>query len=90
MKEIVVKEVLGVNPSIEDAIILKEMINDSLDESITLDFSELQSLPCAFFANLLTDIMYKRGREKVISNLKVKNLTNKRDFDRILLGTSYC
>lgn len=90
MKKIMVKDLLGANPSVEDAIILKQIINSNLDESVVLDFTDVQDITCPFFANLLTDMFYKRGREKVIKNLQVKNLKNEKDFRRIVLGTSYC
>lgn len=90
MKEIMVKEVLGAKIRPEDAIILKEMIDGYLDDNIILDFSDMKNIPCSFFTSLLTEMMYKRGRNNVIEHLKVKNLTNQKAFSRILLGTSYC
>ncbi|MCY6354586.1 STAS-like domain-containing protein [Clostridium sp. ZS2-4] len=90
MREIMVKEVLGTDIKPEDAIILKEMVESYLDDNITLDFIDLQNVSCAFLSNLLMEMMYKRGRKHVIEHLKVKNLTNEKAFNRILLGTSYC
>ncbi|MCY6371350.1 STAS-like domain-containing protein [Clostridium ganghwense] len=90
MKEIMVKEILGAKIKPEDAIILRELVSRELDENVILDFSDMQNVSCSFLANLLTEMMYKKGRSHVIDHLKVKNLTNKKDFSRILMGTSYC
>ncbi|QGU96276.1 DUF4325 domain-containing protein [Clostridium bovifaecis] len=89
MKEIMIKDVLGTNVKLEDAIILKRMMDLYIDNSIVLDFENIKDVSCAFFATLLTELFCKKGREYVLSHLKVKNLTNTKAFDRVAYGTSF-
>ncbi|QGU96275.1 hypothetical protein GOM49_15290 [Clostridium bovifaecis] len=90
MKEILVKEVLGVNISAEDAIILKEMMNIDLGNNIVLDFKDIKDVPVAFFSSLLTETICKKGRDYVSEHLVVQNLSDIQAFRRVLLGTSCC
>ncbi|MEA4825704.1 STAS-like domain-containing protein [Clostridium sp. JNZ J1-5] len=90
MKEIMVKDILGANVNPEDAIILREMIDNCLESDVVLDFKEVKKISGAFFATLLTELMCKKGRNYVSERLKVKNLTNLKEFNRVLLGTSCC
>lgn len=90
MKEIMVKDILGDNVNPEDAIILREMLDDCLENDVVLDFIDVRKISGAFFATLLTELICKKGRNYISERLKVKNLTNAKEFNRVLLGTSCC
>lgn len=90
MKEILVKEILGTNVNLEDAIILREMMNIHLENNIVLDFKDIKDIPVAFFSSLLTETICKKGREYVSEHLVVQNVPNVQAFKRVLLGTSCC
>lgn len=83
-----VREFLGENFGIEDAIFLREAIKDS-EESVVLDFEGLDRVPSTFFISLFQDLINERGREAIFNNVSVKNLTNSRDFSRVVMGTTF-
>lgn len=89
MKEINVKEVIGQEFNTEDAIIVKRLIKENINDEVTLDFEGINNVPSGFFASLLYDIMGIIGRDYFISHLSVKNLSNIKDFQRVLWGTSF-
>lgn len=89
MKELKLREILGTEVRTEDAIIVKRMINQNLPEKIVLDFENIKNIPGGFFANLLTDLISTKTREYIASVIDVKNLSNEKDFKRVLLGTSF-
>ncbi|MFU0824155.1 STAS-like domain-containing protein [Clostridium sp.] len=88
MKEIIVRDILGTNFTQEDIIVLKQMMNSYIDDDIVLDFQNVEEVPCTFFATLLVNLFFRKGREYVLSHLKVKNLTNTEAFNRVAYGTS--
>ena len=83
-----VREFLGENFGIEDAIFLRESIKDS-EEAVVLDFEGLDRVPSTFFISLFQDLINERGREAIFNNVSVKNLTNSRDFSRVVMGTTF-
>lgn len=90
MKEIKVKELIGTELRNEDAILLKELISENLQNKIVLDFKDTKTIPGTFFASLLTDLISTKTRDYIASNVIVKNLSNENDFKKVLLGTSIC
>ncbi len=89
MKNILVKDIVGREVQPEDAIILKEVIKENLDQPITLDFAEITKVNCSFFSNLFTDLFYDKGRDYIIDNVCVKNLSNQSAYRRVVLGTAF-
>ncbi len=89
MKELKVRDLLGTDVKCEDAIIVKRMIKQTLPEKVVLDFENVHNIPGGFFANLLTDLISTKTRDYVASTIDVKNLSNEKDFKRVLLGTSF-
>ncbi|GAB6168670.1 STAS-like domain-containing protein [Clostridium carnis] len=87
--DIKVKEILGENIEIEDAILLREIIRNNLDVGVTLDFSGFQRIPSTFLNVLFTDLIYKFGREYIFKQIYVKNLSNYSDYSRVVLGTTF-
>lgn len=89
MKEINVREIIGTDFNSEDAILVKRLIKENIQEDITLDFEGVSNVPKGFFASLLFDVMGVQDRDYYISHLNVKNLSNSKDFRRVLWGTSF-
>lgn len=89
MKEIKVRELIGTNVNHEDAVILKQMIEEHLDDSIILDFENIKDLSCGFFATILTELFCMKGRDYVLSHLTVKSLTNLKAFNMVAYGTAF-
>lgn len=83
-----VREFLGENFGIEDAIFLREAIKDS-KEAVVLDFEGLKRVPSTFFISLFQDLINQQGREAIFNNVSVKNLTNANDFSRVVMGTTF-
>lgn len=90
MKEVKIRDLIGSELKNEDAIILKELIAENLQDKIVLDFEDTKTIPGTFFASLLTDLISTKTRDYVASNVVVKNLSNENDFKKVLLGTSMC
>lgn len=89
MKNILVKDFIGETIQVEDAVLIKSVIKDNLDENIILDFEGTREVPISFFASLLYDMMYTKGRDYVMEHLGVKNLSNMCDFNRVIKGTAF-
>ncbi|MDO4535091.1 MAG: STAS-like domain-containing protein [Clostridium perfringens] len=85
-----VKKVLGNTINVEDAIVLRDYINETQDESVELDFSGIDRIPTTFLSCLFTDIINKEGRDSVINRIGVKNLSNYTDYSRVVRGTTFC
>ncbi|WP_297631631.1 DUF4325 domain-containing protein [uncultured Clostridium sp.] len=83
-----VREFLGENFGIEDAIFLREVIKDSNDV-VTLDFEGFDRVPSTFFISLFQDLINEQGREAIFNSVSVKNLTNTSDFSRVVMGTTF-
>ena len=84
MKEVKVKELIGSELRNEDAIILKELIIENLQNKIVLDFQDTKTIPGTFFASLLTDLISTKTRDYVASNIIVKNLSTEGNFKKVL------
>lgn len=84
-----VREFLGSNFGIEDAIILREEIKNNLEEGITLDFNGFERVPSTFLTCLFSELINKNGREAVFNAVNVNNLTNYNDFARVVMGTTF-
>ena len=52
-----IKEFLGESYSIEDAILLREIVKNNLDTGVTLDFDGLERIPSTFLICLFTDLI---------------------------------
>ena len=84
-----VRDLLGDNYSIEDAILLREIIRNNLEDGIQLDFEGVNRVSTTFLNCLLNDLITKYGRKYVFQQVDVKNLSNVRDFSRVVLGTTF-
>lgn len=84
-----VKEFLGQDFTIEDAIILRAYIQNNLNENIELDFDGVQKVSTTFLNCLFTDLINKEGRDYIIKKICVKNLSNQRNFSRVVRGTAF-
>ncbi|WP_300348235.1 STAS-like domain-containing protein [Clostridium sp.] len=84
-----VKELLGEKINVEDAIILRDYIENNLDENIELDFGGINRVSTTFLTCLFTDMINKVGRDNLISKIDVKNLSNYTDYSRVVAGTTF-
>ena len=84
-----IKEFLGESYSIEDAILLREIVKNNLDTGVTLDFDGLERIPSTFLICLFNDLINKFGRDYIFKQIDVKNLSNYRDYSRVVLGTAF-
>ncbi len=87
--EIKVKEVLGEDITIEDAILLREMIRNSLNIGVLLDFDGFKRIPTTFLNMLFGDLINSFGRDFIFQQIDVKNLSNYTDYSRVILGTTF-
>lgn len=83
-----VREFLGESLGMEDAILLRETIRNSND-IVTLDFEGFDRVPSTFFISLFQDLINEQGRDAIFNSISVKNLTNKNDFSRVVMGTTF-
>lgn len=84
-----IKEFLGESYSIEDSILLREMIKNNLDTGVVLDFNGITRIPSTFLNCLFSDLINKFGREYIFKQIDVKNLSNYSDYSRVVLGTAF-
>lgn len=84
-----VRELLGDKINVEDAIILRDYIENNLDGNVELDFNGIDRVSTAFLTCLFTDIINKVGRDNIISKINVKNLSNYTDYSRVVAGTTF-
>ncbi len=87
--EIRVKDVLGEDITIEDAILLREIIRNNINLGVILDFQGFRRIPTTFLNVLLGDLINKLGREFIFKQIIVKNLSNYKDYSRVVLGTTF-
>ena len=87
--EIKVKEILGEDITIEDAILLREMIRNSLNIGVLLDFEGVKRVPTTFLNMLFGDLINSCGRDFIFKQVDVKNLSNHTDYSRVILGTTF-
>ncbi len=72
--EIKVREILGEDINIEDAILLREMIRNSLNIGVLLDFEGFKRIPTTFLNMLFNDLINSFGRDFIFKQIDVKNL----------------
>lgn len=84
-----VREMLGEKIHTEDAIVLREYIEERLDNDIELDFEGLDRVSTTFLTCLFTDLINKEGRDSICNKIGVKNLSNYRDYSRVVKGTTF-
>lgn len=87
--EINVRKFLGETINTEDAIILREYIEEELDQNIELDFDGLGRISTTFLTCLFTDLINKEGRDSILEKINVKNLSNYTDYSRVVRGTTF-
>lgn len=87
--DIKIKEVFGANITIEDAILLREIIRNNINLGVSLDFEGFNRIPTTFLNLLLGDLINKFGREFIFKQISVKNLSNNTDYYRVVLGTTF-
>ena len=87
--EIKVKDILGGDITIEDAILLREMVRNNLNVGVVLDFEGFKRVPTTFMTMLFGDLINSFGRELIFQQVNVKNLSNYTDYSRVVLGTTF-
>ena len=87
--DIKMKDVLGVDITIEDAILLREIIRSNLNTGVVLDFEGIDRVPSTFLNLLLGDLIIGFGRDFIFEQVSVKNLSNYKDYSRVVLGTTF-
>ncbi|MGL4773041.1 MAG: STAS-like domain-containing protein [Clostridium sp.] len=84
-----VKDFLGEDFAVEDAILLREIIKENIEENITLDFDGIGKVSTTFLNCLFGDLINKVGRSEIFNTIDVKNLSNYNDYSRVVLGTTF-
>ena len=87
--EIKIKDILGEDISTEDAILLREIIINSINDGVVLNFDGFIRIPTTFLNTLLGDLINKFGRKFIFEQISVKNLSNYTDYSRVVLGTTF-
>lgn len=87
--EIKVKDILGEDITIEDAILLREIIKNNLNVGVSLDFDGFKRIPTTFLNMLFGDLINSFGRSFIFKQINVKNLSNYTDYSRVVLGTTF-
>lgn len=87
--DIKIKDILGVDITIEDAILLREIIRSNLNTGVVLDFEGIDRVPSTFLNLLLGDLIIGFGRDFIFEQVSVKNLSNYKDYSRVVLGTTF-
>ena len=84
-----VREYLGNNLNVEDAIVLREELQEHINEGVTLDFAGVDNVPSTFLNTLFGDLINETGRDNIFQHINVKNLSNYSDYSRVVLGTAF-
>ncbi|MGL4740494.1 MAG: STAS-like domain-containing protein [Sarcina sp.] len=87
--EIRVKEYLGENLRAEDAIVLRSVMDSNIENGINLNFEGINKVSTTFLTSLFSDLIYRKGRKQIIDKINVKNLSNKSDYSRVVMGTTF-
>ncbi|AJA47428.1 hypothetical protein CPAST_c13290 [Clostridium pasteurianum DSM 525 = ATCC 6013] len=82
-----VKNIIGGQFTCEDAILLKSKISNNND-AVVLDFTGIDEVPTTFFYNLFSDLLYTEDRNKSFQHIKVKNLSDIYNYNRVVQGTA--
>lgn len=84
-----VKDLLGTSFRDEEGIIIRNVINSNLNDNIDLDFEGIDRVSTTFLSCLFNDLIYRNGRDNIISKINVKNLSNTTDYSRVVMGTTF-
>lgn len=84
-----VREILGEEYTIEDAILLREIVKANLNSGIVLDFTGFERVPSTFLNCLFSELLNRLGRDYIFRQIDVKNLSNYNDYSRVVLGTAF-
>lgn len=87
--DIKVRDVLGENINVEDAFLLREIIRTNINIGVSLDFEGFEKVSSVFLNSLLSDLINKFGRTYIFRQVSVKNLSNYKDYSRVVLGTAF-
>ena len=87
--EIKVRDILGEELTVEDAILLREIIRNNLNVGVLLDFEGFERVPSTFINLLVGELLNSFGRDFVFKQISVKNLSNYTDYSRVVLGTTF-
>lgn len=87
--EIKVKDILGEEITVEDAILLREIIKSNLNAGVVLDFEGFERIPSTFINLLVGELLNSFGRDFIFKQISVKNLSNITDYSRVVLGTTF-
>lgn len=87
--EINVKDILGEEITVEDAILLREIIRNNLNIGVVLDFEGFERVPSTFINLLVGELLNSFGRDFIFRQISVKNLSNYTDYSRVVLGTTF-
>ena len=87
--EIRVKDILGEEITVEDAILLRESIRNNLNVGVVLDFEGFERVPSTFINLLVGELLNSFGRDFIFKQISVKNLSNYTDYSRVVLGTTF-
>jgi len=82
-----VKNIIGGQFTCEDAILLKSKISNNND-AVVLDFAGIDEVPTTFFYNLFSDLLYTEDRNKSFQHIKVKNLSDIYNYNKVVQGTA--
>lgn len=84
-----VKNIIGGQFTCEDAILLKSnLTNDNDTDTVVLDFAGINEVPTTFFYNLFSDLLYTADRDKSFQRIKVKNLSDIYNYNKVVQGTA--
>lgn len=91
MKKIIVKEIIGDKASTTDAIIIRELIEESLlkNKTVKIDFNDVSGIDCYFLSSLFTNLICKLGRKFIENHILAINLKDYSNFNRVIYGTSF-
>ena len=84
-----IKEFIGDKYSVEDAILVREIVENNLDKGIVLDFKGLERVQSTFLTSIFSNLINKLGREYIFKQIDVKYLSNYNDYSRVVLGTTF-
>lgn len=87
--EIRVREYLGETLRAEDAIVLRGLLDSNIEKGVNLNFEGINKVSITFLTSLFTDLIYRNGRKQIIDKVNVKNLSNKSDYSRVVMGTTF-
>lgn len=87
-KIINIKSRIGNKFECQDAILLKSELLANLSDNIILDFSGIDYVPTTFFYNLFSELLYINERKDILNHIKVKNLSNVDDYNKVVYGTT--